>query len=490
MALKKLNLLLDYPVNWSKYKVFNNFVQNFYDALGPERYADGFHISFVNGVITLEADTSFSKEWLYYLGASTKRDGISNYAGRFGEGFKIAALCAYRDLKLEITMESQDWIIAVTEGKQMVAGIEKSVLAYEVKCRDYLDNSRLILKGTNDELYKVLLYEREQFFYDENPKFGEVIAKGRNYAIYRTKLKRTGGIFLNMQERVLFHCPIFFCNHNYLISGDDRERESLTERQIMEIVKSVVVQISAKEAFEIIELYKNQWFDYIERTYWHINWSEVIKILIDKISQNAEMRQSFKEKYVDLLVAEPNWKDYGNYYKKIAYEWFINSEYKSRKRVATEFMDLGIENMYELCERNDGFRWIMEPNDFESHRIKVLENVAEKFFSKIYVYDSLPKTRILINKQANVEGQADCIHITQKIKNDYGLAVKIKILNISIYKELIDKESFFTVLPVYIHELLHQFGGDTSINFHKALFEANLIMLEKRKEIGEYEKYW
>lgn len=33
MAIRKLNLVMSYPINWGLYTVMNNFVQNFYDAI-------------------------------------------------------------------------------------------------------------------------------------------------------------------------------------------------------------------------------------------------------------------------------------------------------------------------------------------------------------------------------------------------------------------------------------------------------------------------
>ena len=33
-----LNLVVDYPVQWSRFKVLRDFLQNFYDALGYEAW--------------------------------------------------------------------------------------------------------------------------------------------------------------------------------------------------------------------------------------------------------------------------------------------------------------------------------------------------------------------------------------------------------------------------------------------------------------------
>ena len=111
----KLNILISYPVKWNNFFVMRDFVQNFFDAIGYEDFFEGFKYKYDSGVLTMEGKTSFDLDWLCYLGTSTKRDPDTKSAGRFGEGFKVAALIAYRDYGYGITMESRDWRIIVTE---------------------------------------------------------------------------------------------------------------------------------------------------------------------------------------------------------------------------------------------------------------------------------------------------------------------------------------------------------------------------------------
>jgi hypothetical protein len=93
-----LNLIFDYPVRWSKYKVLRDLIQNFFDSVPREQWRTRFRRHHEGQQLTLIAtDVGFSYDWLVPIGASTKRDGNGEYAGYFGEGFKIAALCALRD---------------------------------------------------------------------------------------------------------------------------------------------------------------------------------------------------------------------------------------------------------------------------------------------------------------------------------------------------------------------------------------------------------
>jgi hypothetical protein len=40
-----LNLVVDYPVRWSRFKVLRDFLQNFYDALGCQAWQKRFSAS-------------------------------------------------------------------------------------------------------------------------------------------------------------------------------------------------------------------------------------------------------------------------------------------------------------------------------------------------------------------------------------------------------------------------------------------------------------
>jgi len=131
-----LNLIFTYPVNWSRYKVLRDFIQNFFDAVGPDEWKKRFAYRFEEDSLIMEATgVSFSYDWLLHIGASTKRDTDKHYAGFFGEGFKIASLCAIRDHGWTVTMASQDWELEVTTASLKVDQTRLKSLAYLIsKC--------------------------------------------------------------------------------------------------------------------------------------------------------------------------------------------------------------------------------------------------------------------------------------------------------------------------------------------------------------------
>ena len=94
MKSVSVNIVMTYPVHWTKYQVLRDFVQNFYDSVGHIDWRQRFCYEYNNSVIYMWIkNVSFNYEWLMHIGASTKTGHSKEYAGFFGEGFKIASLC-------------------------------------------------------------------------------------------------------------------------------------------------------------------------------------------------------------------------------------------------------------------------------------------------------------------------------------------------------------------------------------------------------------
>ena len=102
---------MTYPVKWNRYKIFRDFIQNFYDSVPNANWKESFFYKYENGILQLSMpNIVFNYEWLLHIGASTKTEA-HNSAGYFGEGFKIASLCAVRDCHWTVKMSSGEWAL-------------------------------------------------------------------------------------------------------------------------------------------------------------------------------------------------------------------------------------------------------------------------------------------------------------------------------------------------------------------------------------------
>lgn len=232
MSVRKLKILMSYPVKWNLYNVFRDYIQNFYDAIGPDNFINRFKYSYIEEAeeLKMSSDTTFDKEWLFYIGASTKRSDNANYAGKFGEGFKVASLVAYRDFNLSITMESGSWRLEVTEAEQRIDSSTVKCLAYDISDRKYAGDSILILKGISLENYELFSKVIEDFYYEGNPLFGNKIYSNSDYALYLSN-ENQGFVYAAYQKRKKIELPLIVCCHRFESQGDDRDREDLSRSE-------------------------------------------------------------------------------------------------------------------------------------------------------------------------------------------------------------------------------------------------------------------
>lgn len=174
-----LNIVMTYPVYWGRYKIFRDYIQNFFDSVGPHDWKERFCYSFEDGKLCMWVENVvFSYEWLLHIGASTKTgDTEKRNAGYFGEGFKIASLCALRDYEWNICMSSGDWTLDVVRIQQEIDGKNVDMLAYDVRGRKPSDESRLEMYPVTPDDYRKFMAALTSFYYDGNPLLGEKYGK-------------------------------------------------------------------------------------------------------------------------------------------------------------------------------------------------------------------------------------------------------------------------------------------------------------------------
>ena len=67
MSIKKLNLAMNYPISWQKWKVLRDYIQNFYDATEKDKFEQEFHYVYDKGKLVMEMEEIFDKEWFCYI---------------------------------------------------------------------------------------------------------------------------------------------------------------------------------------------------------------------------------------------------------------------------------------------------------------------------------------------------------------------------------------------------------------------------------------
>ncbi|MCP4151530.1 MAG: hypothetical protein GY757_27555 [bacterium] len=377
--LVPLNLIYDYPVNWSRFKVLRDLVQNFYDAVGHDSWNSRFSYEMTGNKLLFEAeDVSFSYDWLLHIGASTKRDGDGKYAGYFGEGFKIASLCALRDYAWNIEMYSRNWHLKVITDNTLVDNRSLRSLAYLVwKNKKSFKNTGLILEPFYRDSDSLLQSALLSFYYRENPLLGKEIWSSSEIGIFHrshvskpayfpTTLDDSGEgiLFTGFQAMGSFPYPLVICLHDYHTS--DRERDTFYKMDVVDMLKRVAWKLSPAAAAEILTVFSNRWYQYPRKKYDFDSWSSIINILTERVADSPETMRKWKKKFPHFLVARKVKKSNIPAYnrRRQALSW-LHGQDKKYRLVQDGFLEMGYPSLEEACEKDDGFSIADEPEGNE-----------------------------------------------------------------------------------------------------------------------------
>jgi hypothetical protein len=498
-----LNLVYDYPVRWSSYKVLRDFVQNFYDSIGYREWSGRFHYSYTPGELSMMATgVSFSYEWLVPIGASTKRDGSNSYAGYFGEGFKIASLNALREYKWDVYAGSSDWQIHVVKTTMTVDNKEIDSLAYELERSEPLSNTTLTIRNI---YVPAALVESVMlsFFYPENVLLGERIWESSKGAIYKSIAKphpehsfvtrefgSAGIVFAAYQNLGSINMPLVFANHTY--RKEDRNRGGLYYFDVVSLIEELACHVNARASAILLEYFRPYWYSYPAKKYDFISFYRIVTHLIENMSNASTVVLKFREKYPNLLVAKRVLKNdiVGKNRRSQALSWMRSADKKYRL-VQQNFRLLGYDLLEEECQKNDGYTLTRNADAQELKYIRILELCTEAIFGAAFFgYKELPACKIIMNDDAAWRGMANCFPINDLSNNSYGHKLRFRMDYIAIKKHHFCPGKFAAAYSTYLHELCHVFGGDSSPNFSGALSDIIEAQLLSVKQILLFSEKW
>ncbi len=500
--IQKLNLMLNYPVYWSDYKILRDFLQNFYDSKGYQKWWNDFSYHYENEILTLTMkDSGFSYEWLLRIGASSKTSSNAS-AGYYGEGFKIAALCAYRDCHWNITMSSQNWSLNVVEETCLLDGKEMKELAYDITDVPSSETSKLILSGITQKQYETFQKVLLSFFYPENPLLDQSLYEDEHIAVYTrsnlnipeglpiTKEFGTKGIvFARYQMLGTLPYSIVIAEHDYI--QKDRERNTLYDFDILKILYQIATQIDSSTAIFLLESIKDKWNSYPQKLVDIHTWYYIVCQLIRTLCKDPKSVVVFREKYPYLLYAQRILNDniFFQNRRRIAKAWkkLYAPEYKI---VMEQFKLLGYKELETFCAENNGFINDTCPTETEDLYIHILEDFSKDIFSDFFGDTRQIQYEVIRNSNTPWAGKATLKPCRTPFTNSHGIAARKEISHISIYEKYLKQDTFAQALSIYLHELSHMFGSDASVNFSHALTCVSEILIANTKHIDQYKKRW
>ncbi|MDR2713009.1 MAG: hypothetical protein LBB91_07850 [Clostridiales bacterium] len=500
-----LNIMMSYPVKWKKEQVLRDIVQNFYDDAGADGFGKNFKKEYLanEGKLILSlVSAGFSYEWLLHMGASTKQEQSGKYAGFFGEGFKVASLCALRDYEWKIKMRSQNWSIEVCSLETYIDGKTLKQLAYSVE--DELEDSPetiLAIENFTKEDAGLLECVVLGFYYPENPLIGKLIFKNEYAAIHeRSEVPKPkhfafsfgmhgdGIIFIGFQARGEFVRPLVICNHRF--KTPDRERNNIFRGTVMDTLLDLADLIDVKTACYLLEQLEKYWYDYPGKKDDMDSWYSLIRKLIRKIAFydfRSTVSDEFMSRHPHLVVCErPTNTDTRNK-KTQALAW--KGLYLPDSRLVQDgFLLLGYKTIVNLCMEAGGFNKARLANVEEQQLFKILENAANDILGD-FIKD-YPACFVIENESSVYNGTANIIKNKTVIYNNHGYRIRYTLANIEIKGALLAKDKFMEALSTYCHELCHCFGGDASAAFSRALTHVIILIMENTEKMSISHRLW
>jgi hypothetical protein len=497
-----LNIVMTYPVHWSQYAILRDFVQNFYDSVGYLEWNSKFKYSYDGNELSMWIEgVTFNYEWLLHIGASTKTAHSELYAGYFGEGFKIASLCAYRDFGWGIHMMSENWHLDVITIEQKIDNITVKMLGYGMKKCVQSSESRLILENISEYEYRTFKTVLSNFYYPENPIMGKNIWAGKAGAVYlrsnneineslptTSEYGRKGAVFCGFQ--MLGTCPfdIVVCLHKY--KKEDRERRALYTFEVINIFQEICYYIDAKCAMVLLEKLRRYWNSYPHVKIDIHTWSYVVDQLINKVHESEKVTKAFVNKYSNLLYLPQIYSISDKNRRGQARSW-LSQQSTKYVLVKNTFSKLGYPSLEEVCEEAGGFTVNESVNNpLHKEAFRILENLCKEIFKGFFIVECWPIPKMITNSDASYHGMAVLNKKKIFVKNSMSLNIKYDITEIYLKKEIFYTEGFYDALSTYVHELCHMFGGDSSASFSYALTYAVEILLQKYDNVILAKNQW
>lgn len=497
-----LNIVMTYPVRWGKYEVFRDFIQNFYDSVNCRDWHILFKHSFQNQKLTMWIDdVCFSYEWLLHIGASTKTERSSDNAGYFGEGFKIASLCALRDYNWNVRMSSGAWNLSVVCIDQKIDKTNVKMLAYDVEDCTKVNQSRLTLFPISPEEYILFEMTINSFYFPQNPLMGEKLWEGREGAVYlRSKdnydrylpytndFGRKGAVFCAYQLLGSNPFNLVVCQHCF--RKEDRERRSLYSFQVVDVFQTISYYIDANGAMYMLEMMRRYWNSTPKKRIDIHSWAPVISNLIERIRSSPRTTALFVEKHPNLLCLDRIYTIRERNRRGQARAWLDNQS-EHYLLVQSRFKSLGYETLEEKCEEQGGFVVDDKPNELENNCFSLLELITTTIYNGFFAFGKeKPERRVIRNPSASYHGMVKVFKHNSPRENDYGLQIRYDIGEIYLKENIFSATSFHDAVATYIHESCHMFGGDSSKAFSLSLTYAMEIMLAQADKINAFEKKW
>lgn len=530
-----LGVAMDYQVGWNIHRIIRDFIQNFYDSIGYEHFADEFQYEWE--LYDQDEDSayygcrrkkklhirmrthghSFSYEWLSSIGGSTKT-GKSNYAGKYGEGFKIALLSLVK-LGGDAVMSSGRWELHPCKYTEKIDGQDIEMFGYRMETREDDGFTTLDLYGisASDENIRYAEEAMLEFFYYGNILFGEKIAAADDYALYGrsavkvpcTECKDIQGVFYYKyiaRGRLPFPAVIHLRKAEHVFD-EDRSRDIVSQATVVGAVYEVAEKLSPEASFWLLGKMKDQWQDIpvFKKEYpADLNtWYYVICQLVRNISSDSKYVKRFVQEYpVDQYAyLDRIGSDYRkNRMLREAKRWFdeYNKGPDRRRLINPVFRLLGFPSVLTEYMESRGTLY-REPRGKEKECAELLRECARTIFFQLNSREHLPEVMLYTDNRLK-KNRTDLyktvpLHVETKAERIFSgkssdKKIKYRVKEVILEEADLSTEEFKRTLVKYVSACVQMYGMDRSARSSGVLTIIGAALYRSRNRVEEYTDRW
>jgi hypothetical protein len=463
-------------VNWDEEFIARDLLQNFFDA-----NRDGLakvKVAVEGSTVTVFGPAPMELERLFYLGSEKGDDDI----GKYGEGFKVAAVCLLRDHDIHPIVASRDDVLCIRMDQEQVAGTALRPLVYDFFTTTVpVNGTKLILRGCSQKLVRALEVSLSHFFYERNPLLGQKLWSSWNdhFAIYRAATTDGYVFYRRLRRGRIPDLPVVLVIDKQFEriekkTNRDRDRNAFGE-ELMNLFYQVFARNGLRDALPgqqvVVEAARPCW----QRGH------PLLSEIADASRRDCWPAEIADRVFGQQFFARATSHDAAASLQYLEFEkaW----QQQGRKPLPAYFRVFGVLNAQDkanelrqqaLAERKQ--RHQRAPTVAERKSLSVLTETIRVLAPDI--------TALLLRKHLEYSvAETEVLLGELKQHRHYG-SVEV-FLSAAVFGQ-----DFAAALAVFLHEHTHVFGYDGSRGFTDALTQVIETVVRQRQHLDEHEAAW
>jgi hypothetical protein len=462
-------------VDWDEELIARDLMQNFFDA--NRKQLDKVVVAVRDRLVCVSAPATFALRRLFFLGSEKGDDDV----GKYGEGFKAAAICILRRSGTSIVAASGTEGVVIRLSEEPAAGTNLFPLIY-----DFYDLARpvvgsvLLVDGAWRELCRAMERGLTHFFHDRNPLISKTLVDGRDFRLFRSTTDGGHIFYRNLRRGDIPDLPVVLVLDKQYARIEKEVAKDRDRKAFGDTVREIFYGIWAKHFFSsrstqehVVSAAEPLWkhgrghslLAAIARSSWRTSW------------QSSDAKRVFGNGfYAESPTDDPREL---MKYREIEAGWI----HEGRRSLPSYFSAFGVvsahqrtRDLSEAAKAEARKKGAHRPTATENRAIGVLRNVLLDFAPKIGQFYEEKRTSYTIAATDVLLGE---------FKQGRGYHSH----EIFLAERLFESD-FAEALAVFLHEHAHIHGYDGSRTFTDALTEILETTVRERHSVDEHERSW